>query len=70
MTAPLTAALPEWLILDHGYTITLAAVSPTTGAPVAGVQITDGAVTGRQTAAEPANVLPPDPPPLLTNVNV
>lgn len=51
MAAPLTASLPEGLLLDHGYTITLAAVDPTTGAPVAGVQITEGAVTGTQSVA-------------------
>lgn len=60
MAAPLTASMPESLVLDHGYTVTLDAVDPTTGAPVAGVQITSGAVTGHQ-AVVPSERPPPTP---------
>lgn len=45
MSAPLTAPLPESLILDAGFTVTLAAINPTTGAPVAGVVVSDGTMT-------------------------
>ena len=66
MAAPLTASLPEALVLDAGYTITLDAVDPTTGAPVAGVVVSDATVTAAETGAR--RKLEPDPPPLLTNV--
>lgn len=48
MAAPVTASLPEGLVLDAGYTITLDAVDPATGAPVAGVIVSDGTVTADQ----------------------
>jgi len=45
VAAPLTASMPEGLIMDAGFTVTLAAVDPTTGAPVAGVVVSDGVMT-------------------------
>lgn len=42
---PLNASLPEGLILDAGYQITLDAIDPATGATVAGVIVTRGTVT-------------------------
>ena len=67
MAQPLTAPLPEALVLDAGYTITLDAVDPTSGAPVAGVVVSNGTVTATEIGPRPP--LDPDPPPLLTQVN-
>jgi hypothetical protein len=63
---PLTASLPEALVLDAGYTITLDAVDPTTGAPVAGVVVSNATVTGLELGPNPK--LDPPPGPLLTHV--
>lgn len=65
MAAPLTAALPEGLVLDAGYTVTLDAVDPTTGAPVAGVVVSAASIASVQLGVRPP--LPDNPPPLLTH---
>ena len=41
---PLTAAIPPDLDLDAGYTITFAAVDPTSGAAVASVTVSAAAI--------------------------
>ena len=66
MAQPLTASLPEGLVLDAGYTVTLDAVDPATGAAVAGVVVSDATVTAAEFGAR--TKLEPDPPPLLTHI--
>ncbi len=41
MAQPLTVAFPPSLVLTDGWTVTIAAVDPTTGADVSGVEITE-----------------------------
>lgn len=54
MAAPLNAPLPESLILDAGFTVTLDAIDPTTGAQVAGVVVSDGTMTKNELGPLPA----------------
>lgn len=44
MALPLIAGLPPELILSAGYVVRLNALDPTTGAPVAGVVVTDTSI--------------------------
>jgi hypothetical protein len=56
----LTAAMPEALILDDGYTVTLDAVDPATGASVSGVVVSGGTLTATKIAAvQPLEIDPP-----------
>lgn len=63
MAQPLTASMPEALILDAGYVITLDAVDPATGASVAGVVVADATVTA--TEQDGSTYAPPDPLPAI-----
>ena len=64
MTAvPLVAPLTEGLILGGGFTIRLAAVSPTDGSAVSGVTVSNVEVTGTPQPGSPSAI----PPQLLVN---
>ncbi len=45
MAQPLTAPFPPGLVLSDGWIVRIAAVNPTTGAAVAGVDITEALIT-------------------------
>ena len=67
MAQPLTAPLPEALVLSAGYTVTFDAVDPATGAQVAGVVVSNASVFGGSDRV-PTEPLPPAPAPLLAHV--
>ena len=62
MAAPIKAPLPLGLDLGDAYTIRIAAVSPTTGADVAGVVISDVSILCDTIKGEPDRPPEPDPP--------
>lgn len=59
MSAPLTAGLAPGLVLSGGYVLRVTALSPTTGAVVAGVVVSD--VSLQVDALEPIEDVPPVP---------
>jgi hypothetical protein len=58
MAKPLEGNLPPDLDLDAGYTIQFAAIDPTTGAAVAGVNVTTGTLLVTNVAG--GDLTPPD----------
>lgn len=70
MPQPLIAALPLDLILASGYQVRFAALSPTTGATVSGVRVTDVAFQVRPLNIGPGGTIDGETPmPLLVPVD-
>jgi hypothetical protein len=69
MAKPQQAPFPQEIVIGPNWQVVFDAISPTTGAHVAGVKVSDVNLTATNALTGEQVTLPPNPPPLLTNEN-